>query len=47
MVVISGVDGYDLECMAEDAVWGVAVSVASVVGAGDLLLLVITQIYCN
>ena len=46
-VVISVVDGYNLECIAKDVTWGVALSTIPVISVSDLLSLVIIQIHCN
>ena len=46
-VVISTVDGYNLECMVEDETWGVAFHGIPVICVGDLLLLLIIQIHYN
>ena len=40
----SAIDAYDLECMAEDATWGVALDGIPIINVGDLLSLIITQI---
>ena len=47
LVVFSAVDEYDLECIVEDATWGVAFSVTPLIGIDNLLSLVIIQIHCD
>ena len=47
VVVTSVVDGYDLECITEDATWGVVLDDIPVISVSDLLSLLIIQIHCN
>ena len=47
VVVISTVDGYNLECIAVDTTWGVAFHGIPIISVDDLLLLLIIQIHCN
>ena len=43
----AAVDGYDLECIAEDSTWSVAFDDIPVISVSDFLSLLIIQIYYN
>ena len=47
VLVTSAVDGYDRECITEDATWGISLDVIPVISASDLLSLLIIQIHSS
>ena len=47
VVVTSAMNGYDLQCIAEDITWGVALNDIPVISVSNLLSLLIIQIHCN
>ena len=47
VIVLSTVNGYNLERIVEDATWGVAFGDIPAASVDDLLSLVIIQINCN